>query len=162
MALLSKSAGRLQHIPHLSLTLPYSPILPASLSDELLVAQFTERIGLPRPKLSPSLQVPLAASLYYTSITRNRFSNSHSLSDTHTQPVSAPAKQIIALLDLLDRMDVEMAVECERVQQSIRDVRAEVRSYAEERRLRIEEARRVRAEEKRKSLKVDGDFWLSV
>lgn len=73
-----------------------------------------------------------------------------------------PPRQIISLLDLLERMDNDMVKEVQRVRESIKEARLEIAEYRSERDARDGEMLKRRARERRETKGVDDEFWLQV
>ena len=73
-----------------------------------------------------------------------------------------PPRDIISLLDLLERMDNDMMKEVQRVRESIREAWTEIAEYRQERDARDVEMARRRARERRETKDVDDEFWLQV
>ncbi|KAI0048309.1 hypothetical protein FA95DRAFT_1605399 [Auriscalpium vulgare] len=78
------------------------------------------------------------------------------------KPLPVSSKQVISLLDLLDKIDRDMACEVQRVKGNIADARAYVHTWREEARAREAECRRRRAQERKDTKEPDSDFWLGV
>jgi hypothetical protein len=72
------------------------------------------------------------------------------------------SKDVLALLTLLDSTDASMAIECQRIRDSIADVRTLSTSYRSEREDRLTAARMRREKEKQETKEVGGDFWAGV
>ncbi|KAA1475184.1 hypothetical protein DENSPDRAFT_841921 [Dentipellis sp. KUC8613] len=77
------------------------------------------------------------------------------------RPALSP-KQVIALLDLLDRADRDLSNEVQRVQESIRDACGFMEGWREQRREYVTEYVRRRERERRETKGPDSDFWLGV
>jgi hypothetical protein len=71
-------------------------------------------------------------------------------------------RQIISVLDLLERMDNDMGKEVQRVRESIKEARTEIAEYRHERAVRQGDLQRRRARERRETKGVDDEFWLQV
>ncbi len=78
--------------------------------------------------------------------------------------IPVPAKDVIALLDLLDRLDADMAIEVYRVKEGISELRDLIILRKEEKDKAIKEAKRrtLAIETDPETKLVDGDFWLNV
>jgi hypothetical protein len=72
------------------------------------------------------------------------------------------SKDVLALLTLLDSTDASMAIECQRIRDSIADVRTLSSSYRSEREDRLTAARMRREKEKQETKEVGGDFWAGI
>ena len=73
-----------------------------------------------------------------------------------------PPKQIISLLNLLDRMDDDTAKDVQRVRESIRELRGEIDDAHRELREEEEQLRDRRTKENRDTKGVDDEFWLNA
>ncbi|KAI0758327.1 hypothetical protein BC629DRAFT_1552042 [Irpex lacteus] len=135
--------------PFLPLAIPMSPLVGGpGLSEDFfatLVAQGTLK-PLPNLSFAPSYRrfekpLPSVPSVAVTGI---------------------PPRQIISLLDLLERMDNDMVKEVQRVRESIKEARSEIAEYRSERDARDGEMLKRRARERRETKGVDDEFWLQV
>ena len=75
---------------------------------------------------------------------------------------TAASKKLVGFIDLLDKIDRDMAAEVEHVRESIRDAREYVEEWREERSARMAELLRKREREKRENKGLDTDFWRGV
>ncbi|TFK54371.1 hypothetical protein OE88DRAFT_1642909 [Heliocybe sulcata] len=86
----------------------------------------------------------------------------NSSSKSEPEHPRATSQQIIALLTLLDKLDAEVVGEVQRVQENIKETRAEIREYRREKRARVERGRERAEVMKRMTVGADSDFWAGV
>jgi acyl-CoA reductase-like NAD-dependent aldehyde dehydrogenase len=75
---------------------------------------------------------------------------------------AAASKKFVGFIDLLDKIDRDMAAEVEHVKESIREAREYVEEWREERNARRAELLRKMEHEKRENKGLDTDFWRGV
>jgi hypothetical protein len=120
---------------------PSTPEVVASLSwqiDDLPESVF----GSPNPGPRPvQLATPLAVAL----------------------AAQAPrSKDVIELLSLLDNIDTEMAVECQRIRDGIVEIRSVAQLCREERMARVAASKARRERERRETKEIGCDFWAGI
>ncbi|KAI0087935.1 hypothetical protein BDY19DRAFT_199872 [Irpex rosettiformis] len=159
--------------PFLPLTMPMSPLVGGpGLSEDFfstLVAQGTLK---PLPVLSfSSASSPCfkqcatnaSAAILTTSTLKQNHRFEKPLPSVPSVAVTGiPPRQIISLLDLLERMDNDMVKEVQRVRESIKEAWSEIAEYRHERNARDVEMKKRRARERRDTKGVDDEFWLQV
>ncbi|KAF7793788.1 hypothetical protein EIP86_004909 [Pleurotus ostreatoroseus] len=77
-------------------------------------------------------------------------------------PPLIPPKQIIALLNLLERTDDDITKDVHRVREAIREVRGDIAVMRAEQQAEASRRAERRAQEKRETKGVDDDFWLNA
>lgn len=144
--------------PFLPLNIPLSPLVGgAALTEDFfatLVAQGTLK-PLPNLCFSPPRRTQAVAVKPAQSCDREK-------SLPAAPPLHIPPRQIISLLDLLERMDNDVMKEVQRVRESIKEARTEIAGYRHERDARGLEVTRRKARERRETKGLDDEFWLQV
>ncbi|KIP06592.1 hypothetical protein PHLGIDRAFT_19407 [Phlebiopsis gigantea 11061_1 CR5-6] len=142
-------------LPLLPLYIPRSPLLSGSLAEDFTATLIAQGICNPLPTLSfspapapsPRIRAPKA-----TSKSTNK--------PLPTLPI--PPRQIISLLDFLEKMDNDVTKEAQRVRENVKEARAEVRAYKDERE-RLWAGVAERKERERTETKgPDDEFWLNA
>lgn len=143
----------------LPLRLPNSPLLSGSLTDDFAATLIAQGICNPLPALSfapasprPRTTKPKALPPQCKPI----------LQDKPLPSVPVPPRQIISLLDLLERMDEDVTKEVQRVRENVKEARAAVREFREEREKRLVGAKQRKENERRETKGLDDDFWLNA
>ncbi|KAH9949617.1 hypothetical protein B0H21DRAFT_727654 [Amylocystis lapponica] len=89
--------------------------------------------------------------------------HNHNLNNPPLSPsATIPPKQIIQLLDLLERMDGDIAAEVQRVQHGIREAWTLIHDHKQGQETRNSRGEARRGREKRETKGVDDEFWLGV
>ena len=73
-----------------------------------------------------------------------------------------PPKQIISLLNLLDRMDDDITRDVQRLRESIKETHLEIAEAHKEIQQEERQLARHRAKEQRETKGIDDDFWLNA
>ncbi|KAI0674999.1 hypothetical protein C8Q78DRAFT_964904 [Trametes maxima] len=152
--------------PLLPVAISQSPLLSGTLSDDLFSA-----LAKPLPTITigpygPSTRLrgdrpPAHGSTPWPASTpASSSSSSTSLPITPTTPISP--KDVISLLNLLESMDNDVAMEVQRVRLGIQEARTLVRECREESKMRTNEMQMKREKERRETKGADDDFWLGV
>ncbi|KAI0356176.1 hypothetical protein OH77DRAFT_238840 [Trametes cingulata] len=149
--------------PLLPVAISQSPLLSGALPDELfsnlakplptitvgLYDASSPRLGVHRPQADENVRWPTLPSP----------SSSSSSPTTPAAPISP--KEVIALLNLLESMENDVATEVQRVRLGIQEARMLVHECREDCRARASEKRERRDRERRETKGPDDDFWLA-
>ncbi|KAI0268608.1 hypothetical protein BC834DRAFT_841982 [Gloeopeniophorella convolvens] len=172
--------------PLLRLDIPTSPLLSSLPSNTVFASDppacaYTtispERI--PSPALARSISSSTASSFTLhpchsvpeITITRPLSESISKPSLRHSPPVSLPrkarlspaaSKKLVEFIDLLEKIDRDMAAEVQHVKESIKEARTYVDEWQEERRVCRAELLKKREREKRETKEPDSDFWLGI
>lgn len=143
----------------LPLRIPSSPLLSGALAGDFMATLVAQGICNPLPSLSfAPARRPSTASKPSVSSTKSSIDK-----PLPTLPKPAiPPKQIIALLDLLEKMDHDVTKEVERVRQNIKEMRAVTQAFREECKVRREQVARRRDREEKETKRPDDEFWLNA
>ncbi|THH30950.1 hypothetical protein EUX98_g3261 [Antrodiella citrinella] len=77
-------------------------------------------------------------------------------------PSAIPPRQIISVLELLERMDNDVVKEVQRVKEGIAEACVMVREYVEAEQVRSTKWKQQRDRERKDTKTVDDDFWLNA
>ncbi len=151
-------------MPLLPLKLSQSPLLSGNLglsSDffATLVAQVISP-ALPSLSFTPSQRVSPPVSKQNCPL--QGFSLKQDKPLPGVPPTKIPPKQIIALLDLLERMDDDVGKEVQRVRESIGEARHIIMDHREEQNANDQRVEKRRDLERRETKGVDDEFWLNA
>ncbi|KAF4567695.1 hypothetical protein EYR40_006699 [Pleurotus pulmonarius] len=157
--------------PLITLHVSRSPLLPeldfriTAKTGSLLSALLTKRVVSAEHAIHPKRSI--AQTEYTTSTPPSPTSHTHA----HPTPAhrhsssfaSAPSSQmVIALLNMLDQFDADVAMQVARVKDSIAEAHECIDEYKQER-LRRQTSREERWQKERKETKeIGSDFWLGV
>lgn len=149
----------------LCLDIPKSPLI----SDEELSRKM-EAAGISRPlptlSFASSSPLPTSAGNMQTKSTITSFGTTSSLPsvrDKRPPPIpSIPAKQIISLLELLERMDDDVSKEVHRVKESVKEAYEMIEEYVQARDTRMGRLEAKKDRQTRETKTVGDDFWLNA
>ena len=150
----------------LSLDIPRSPLISdeellrkmeaAGISRPLPTLSFASSSPLPMPAGSNAMRIGGIASFHSTP-------NIRSVRDKKLPPVPLiPPKQIIALLELLERMDDDVSKEVHRVRESVKEAYEMIGEYVRARDARMNQLEARKDKQKRETKGVGDEFWLNV
>ena len=151
--------------PLLSLTLPLASLTDGpGLSEDFFATLAAQGLFQPLPNLSFG---PRQNQQNIATYLDSECPLSDDIDDTpggqrRSTHLPIPPRQIISLLDLLERMDNDMVKEVQRVRESIKEARADIEEYRNERSLRDNVVEQRKAREGRDTKDVDDEFWLQV
>ncbi|KAI8993779.1 hypothetical protein BD414DRAFT_480424 [Trametes punicea] len=123
--------------------------------------------GAGRPPLQLHTRRPSTPPSSSSSASSSVSPPSSSSSSSSTSPVTPPpprfsSKEVIALLNLLESMDHDIATEVQRVRLGIQEARTLVRECREDCQARATARQKRRDRERRETRGTDDDFWLGV
>lgn len=156
-------------LPQISLDLCLSPLLADAdknhYCDEAL-ATLLKSISTPLPSLSFASSKPRTADknkpLPRTPPCQNQHQDLPPGSPAKPEYPLATSKQIISLLNLLDKLDTDMTAEVQRIKENIKETRDLIKEYKKERRDRRRSMKEKMATQVRQTLAADSDFWAGV
>lgn len=152
------------HPPRLQLNVP-SPHISPLISNPSILGMISSPFSSPLPNLS-----------FASSVDRAHYHRNPLMGDT-SLPISSrykalpfapeseeliPSKQILSVLELLERMDEDVIKEVHRVRQSLREAFTMVREYVEAENTRKVQQKERRDRETKDTKGVDDDFWLNA
>ncbi|KAJ8522704.1 hypothetical protein ONZ45_g747 [Pleurotus djamor] len=167
----------MSQVPHLTLHVPRSPLLSdldfrfTAKTGSLLSALLTKRIistvydsGRTTGHDSPT--EPHPDPIEYTRIDdtpARRHSFAPPLPKSDVVGGRGPSSQgVIALLNLLDSFDADVAMQVARVKDGVKEAREAIQEYRQERQARETLKQERLKEEKLATKEIGGDFWLGV
>ena len=77
-------------------------------------------------------------------------------------PPTIPPREIISVLELLERMDNDVVKEVQRVKEGIAEAYVVVREFSQAKRAHENEWRKRKEREGRETKNVDDEFWLNA
>ena len=144
----------------LPLHLPNSPLLSGSFTDDFAATLLAQGICNPLPPLSfasaPSARRQQAGVQLHASSMKTVLQNK----PLPNLPI--PPREIISLLDLLEKMDDDILKEVQRVRENVKEARAVMREFREERARRRVGAQQKREREEKETKGPDDEFWLNA
>lgn len=157
--------------PLITLHISRSPLLPeldfriTAKTGSLLSALLTKRV-VGTEHISPAKR-GIAQTEYTTSSPPNPTSNAHAHPiPTHGHSssfASAPSSQmVIALLNMLDQLDADVAMQVARVKDSITEAHDCIDEFKQERLRRQMSQEERRQKERKETKEIGSDFWLGV
>ncbi|KAJ3547652.1 hypothetical protein NM688_g5379 [Phlebia brevispora] len=152
----------------LQFQLPQTPLLSGctNFSEEFFATLTAQGICSPLPTLSFASPKPARSPCLSPSARPYRRQLSSRRYQEKPFPAvptpSIPPKQIIALLNLLDRMDDDTARDVHRVREAIKEVRSDIAEARAELKAGKERIAEHCAKLKRETKGVDDDFWLNA
>ncbi|KAH8083813.1 hypothetical protein BXZ70DRAFT_577166 [Cristinia sonorae] len=160
------------HPPMLSLDISRSPLLSGALPKDICDFSFggpssPRPTGLPllpnSPKLAPSLQTRLKQlAKHQQQCIGIRPSPPCNKPLPSLPPSVIPPRQIISVLELLERMDNDVVKEVQRVKEGIAEACVMVREYVQADQARVAEWRKKRERMRKETKGLDDDFWLNA